>query len=944
MRRGTGARAGLSPAHREARGDLPMLVVLAVLVAALTALSACAPPLIGRQQDRALRQRIAAAQTQGPLLTVGTRLQGLNTALGPANSHEPIGAVLSEVGDQLVGAAAAPLRGSLAVARTGADFAPVRTSVPSTPATAGVDSVVTGLTYLSDAGPHVRMVAGAFPAAHTAKRQDPQLALSHDAAARLGLSAGGRIGVSFSTGNGEASMDFTVSGIFEPRQTGDGFWNSRPLLDTPLTYPQPPPLGIQVYVHALISTDGVDRLMAAGLDTPQLSWQLSVAPARAAVAQSRSLAGPLAGYGAAMTAVLCQGPGGTVGCQADQEAADRFSWTDGLTPLLVAFGRERLQAEAVQSFALVALVCVVLAAAFTAVRVLLRRRDGALRLQRSRGASPLRLVLLRSAPALPVLLCAAGAGWLLGLRSAPTGGSVGPRPLWAVAATAAVWALLPLLTWVQTREPRRPRRSVRAVRHRFGGRAVLEATALLLAAAGVVALRGRGASAPQGVDPQLSAVPLVVAVVAVLALLRIYPLVLRLLAARLRRGPGVLAFLGLAKAGREATATGLALFVLVLTLGTAVFGGMVSRTVSDGAAAGAGWYAGADAVALSSGNSAPVPGVARGVKVVGEQLRAVGLTADRDGAALPDTPLLTVDARALVAADPGSPLGRALLAASAAPVRRADGSVELPVLVSPAVLAAEPAGDFVSEPFSNADHLHRVRYRPVGTLTAAELDDPALGPITDQLAPGSRLLVTGSAAAPALLQPQVAGRSAALLYGDGDDPAALRTEGAAVLGPLGTVRLRSDRLAAVRADGLVGGIQRVYAVSTGLAVCFGLLAVLLELVLTAEERGRTASFLRTLGLGGRAAGLLQLTQLLPLAAAAAAGGAILGLVEPRLLAPALNLRQFTGGPGQPALHTDYRLTGALVLGLVLLVVAAAAVETAVSRYRRLGELLRLGDA
>ena len=939
-----GVRTGMSLARREAWGDLPMLVVLAVLVAALTALSACAPPLIGRQQDRALRQRIAAAQSQTPLMTVSTQLQGFNTAVGPAGSHEPIGGVLSEVGGQLVGAADAPLRESLSVAETGAEYAPLRTEVPPTRALAGVDSVVTGLTYLSDAGPHVRMTAGSFPAAHTSKHQDPQLALSREAADRLGLSTGQRLSVSFRTDSGSASVEFTVSGVFEPRQTGDGFWNSRPLLDTTLTYPLPPPGGTETYVHALISTGGVDRLMAAGLDTPQLSWQLAIAPARAAVAQSERMAGPLAGYGAAVTAALCGVPGQIVGCQADQEAAEQFTWTDGLTPLLTAFSGERLQADAVQSFALVALVCVVLAAAFTAVRVLLRGRDRALRLQRSRGASVLRLVLLRSAPAVPVLLLAAVAGWLVGLRSAPGGGSAGPRPLWAVAATIAVWALLPLLTWVQLREPRRIRRRVRAVRRRLDGRVVLECTALLLAAAGVVALRGRGAAVPQGVDPQLSAVPLVVAVVAVLTLLRIYPLTLRLLGARLRRGRGVLAYLGLVKAGRDATATGLALFVLVLTLGTAVFGGMVSRTVSDGAAAGASWYTGADAVALASGNSAPVAGAARGVTVVGEQLRAVGLTADRDGAARPDTPLVTVDARALAAADPASPLGRALLAASAPPVHRSDGSVELPVLVSPAVSAAEPSGDFVSESFTNADHRHKVRYRPVGTLTTAELEDPALGPITDQLAPGAPLLITGSAAAPALLQPQVAGRSAALLYGGGADPAALRTEGAAVLGPLGTVRLRSDRLAEVRTDGLVAGVQRVYAASTALAVGFGLLAVALDLVLTARERGRTASYLRTLGLGGRAAGVFQLTQLLPLAAAAALGGAVLGLVEPRLLAPALNLRQFTGGPGQPALHTDYRLTGALVLGLVLLVLAATAAETGLARYRRLGTVLRLGDA
>ncbi|WP_435172065.1 hypothetical protein [Actinacidiphila sp. bgisy145] len=74
---------------------------------------------------------------------------------------------------------------------------------------------------------------------------------------------------------------------------------------------------------------------------------------------------------------------------------------------------------------------------------------------------------------------------------------------------------------------------------------------------------------------------------------------------------------------------------------------------------------------------------------------------------------------------------------------------------------------------------------------------------------------------------------------------------------------------------------------------------------------------------------------------AAVGGALVGLLEPRLTAPALDLRQFTGGAVSPALRTDYALTAALVGGVLLLILAAAAAETLLARRRQLGAVLRL---
>jgi hypothetical protein len=86
---------------------------------------------------------------------------------------------------------------------------------------------------------------------------------------------------------------------------------------------------------------------------------------------------------------------------------------------------------------------------------------------------------------------------------------------------------------------------------------------------------------------------------------------------------------------------------------------------------------------------------------------------------------------------------------------------------------------------------------------------------------------------------------------------------------------------------------------------------------------------------------LHCRKLLPRAAASAVGGTLLGLLEPQLMAQTLDLRQFTGGPAQPALHTDYSLTVALVAGVTALILAAAATETVLARRRALGGVLRL---
>ncbi|UWE11230.1 hypothetical protein [Actinacidiphila bryophytorum] len=672
-----------------------------------------------------------------------------------------------------------------------------------------------------------------------------------------------------------------------------------------------------------------------------MTWQLRADLHGAAVDRAHALAGPLSQFGADLNADLCQGVDpvtGDISCHVGGQQTGPLRVTDALTPLLDAFTAQDHQARALASFAVDSLAAVALATTAVAVRLLLRRREAYLRLQRARGASTARLVVLRSAVAWPVVLATALLGFAGGRYLAPGGTSGSAQPVAAAGSAAAVALTVSLLTWLAVREPARPRRRRRPRRRAVGARrVVLELTVLLAAGAGLAALRS------QGPDPVLGAVPVLVALAAMLVLLRLYPLALRLVLRQTRRGRGTVGFVGVARAAHDAPATGLALFVLVLTLGTAVFGGLVQRTVDDGLAAGAAWSVGADASATIEGNTAPAAGALTGtpgIRTALQHLHTMELVGRADGAVVSPVAVVTVDPRQLAAVAPRSPLARALLPALAG-AQTSGGTVTLPAFVSPDLPGS--GGGFTSTVQADGRPPAHIAWKPVGTLTAEQLHDPLLGPVTARIPAGTPMVVT-TASAEYLMSQRTAGSTVLLLQGTGPaapDAAVLRSAATRALGPLARVSIRSQTLSALRDDGLTSGLGTVYATASALAALAGLLAVALELVLTSHERSRTTSFLRTLGLGGRQAGAMHVLQLLPLAVASAVGGTLLGLVEPRLMAKAMDLRQFTGGPAQPAMRADYSLTLALVAGVVVLILAAAATETALARRRRLASVLRL---
>ncbi len=161
--------------------------------------------------------------------------------------------------------------------------------------------------------------------------------------------------------------------------------------------------------------------------------------------------------------------------------------------------------------------------------------------------------------------------------------------------------------------------------------------------------------------------------------------------------------------------------------------------------------------------------------------------------------------------------------------------------------------------------------------------------------------------------------------------------------PFASVTTRQEVYEMTAGAPLVGATETAFGVAVLVAAGYCALAVVLALVVTARPRSRFLSYLRTLGLSGRQARGLVALEILPMAGVAAAGGLLLGLGIPRVVAPAIDLRPFTGGLDAPPLLVDGAVVAALAVGLLVVVVAAVLVVTAVNRRLRLGSALRVGE-
>ncbi|PKR42998.1 FtsX-like permease family protein [Streptomyces sp. EAG2] len=762
---------------------------------------------------------------------------------------------------------------------------------------------------------HAQLVAGAWPRGEGVRSADrsAEAVVTRATAKAMRLKPGSVVHLPAVQGPDRAVK---ITGVVEPLAPETTYWSHTEVLRTPglLAAPSNSPFNTSYYWQAALLLASEAGPFLYGLDPlPQAYWRISP-----------DTSGLTARDVPALQAGLASLEGGPLQSRLRSEVAAGAAVSTGLDGAVDAFAGLSRAVSSVTAVALVgagtvAGVVLLMAQALTATR---RRPE--LTLLRARGASVAGIAGRLLAETAVVVLPAAAAGQALAWLLLPEA-----RAWPSLAASAAVAALaclaLPVRAALAHRTPRvHEARGDLVLARPSRRRTVAELCLLVLAAGAVLALRG-------GTDvggPLVAAAPVLVAVIAALVLVRLYPLPLRLALRPLARTRGALGFLAVARTGRGSAAQVLPLLAVLTALTTAAFGGAVLAGIDDARDRAALLATGADARVERS--RAPLPdGLADRVAAVDGVERTTAVHLDYS-LALPDG---TTVALAVVEPDGYARLTRETgLGAFDAKVLR-----ETP----PGPAATKDSGPVLSAVASpgTAELLGEERHRwggPLGsfTLQVSEVRDttPAL--------PDQEFLVIDGAELPKALPTLV------LATGSGLDTAALKKATEAG-GSHTELTLRSTERAAFTDSPLQSGAERLYLGAVAAGVAFAALAVLLALLQSASERTALLARLRTMGLSARQGRRLLVLEALPQAVLAAAGCVLVGRATVALMADGVSLELLALPPGFDSVTAGLRADAWSLLlpaaGSVLLTVAVAAAQAWWTARRTAATELRAGD-
>jgi len=556
-----------------------------------------------------------------------------------------------------------------------------------------------------------------------------------------------------------------------------------------------------------------------------------------------------------------------------------------------------------------------------AARMIAARRSAEMAVRRARGASLADLFWRGSLGAAVACVPAAALAWALAVLLVPGPGPTGWVAWWPGIATLAVVIVGPgvAAAW-QHRLPRRRRSGGRERarwRRRWVTRVVFEVTACAAAIGGIVVLQQQGGAG----DLYTSAAPLLVAVPAVIVVLRLYQLLLRGLARASARQRGAIGFLALTRAAQASATLALPAITLVLTLTMAAFTIMLRDAVVRGEIAASWQETGADvAITYSPGFEASPSAVRAFAAVPGVEHAATALELPLDLTGSERVTAIAVDPAsyaALVASTEGySPVNPALLTQS-------PGQAAVPVLASAG--AAAVLGRQRSVPIAAQQGLPALRVRVSGELRS-----------TPALPGGGAFLVLplsaiGGAGAPV---------NVILLTGPSIDIARLHAVQAAMPGAADlTVTTRSQVLQELTGAPLQHGTFVIFTLAIVCALALALAVMLLELALSTADRELTMAKLATMGLDERQRVRLSVLEVFPAIAASAAAAVACAIALPRLVAPAINLSAFTQSQATVPLRPDFASFLLPLGGLLVVTVIALAYEIR-SRRGRVAATLR----
>jgi putative ABC transport system permease protein len=905
---------------------------LALLVCGAVFAATAGPREALASRTQALRQTIAATSPLARVIQVTTTWTGVSSQLRSGVGYGGAGAGDGDLSAAQVGEITSQLHdglnhGVIRLGQASAGWAAL-TSDPlavSSPLPAvGAAPVKLEIDYRQPFYQHVRLVAGRFPA--SAGRQLFEVAVTPQTARQFGLRVGSKVQLTGAGATGRLTLQ--VTGIVAPRDPGALFWTADPTIAVPELQNagsiSPPP----VWVAEVIAGPGEIAAVQQdfGIQGLNMQWTLPLQTAALGGQQARPLYDALN-----QLATQSMRLTGDVTPVADVLQASSI----GLQQAVGGFITTADSVDTVLWLLYVSLVLAGLVVLVLAARMVAARRSAELAMRRARGASLWQLAATTAVGAAVACVPAAAVAVALAVLTVPgsrLGSGAGPgSPLtwWPPVAVLLVAVCAPAVIAVwQHRLPRR--RAQRRRRARPATRLVAEATACLAAVAGILVFRQQGTQAGSGVDLYTSAAPALIAVPAVIVVLRLYPLVLRGLLRGSVRSSGATAFLGLARAARTALTPALPAFALVLALSVTAFAGMVRDAVARGETAASWQAAGADATILASAQHTPgiqiYPAAVRAAsEVPGVTHAAAGWQANwstQDNDQLTGLAVDPASYAALAAATQGfPPLPAGLLKPGRA-------GTPVPVLASPQAAAYLGRGVSTLTPDGPVQPVP-VRVAGVVPATQALSGVPAF------------VIIPRSALHSFAIPPAPVPVNELLLTGAGID----RTRLAAVVRnmiPEGEVTFRSDVRNSLASAPLQHGTFVLFALAVAVAAGLGLAVMLLELALGAGEREVTLARLATMGLDEGHRARMVVLEVLPAVIAAAVAAWACAVVLPRVVAPAIDLSAFTGSPAGVALIPDVAAVALPLAGLAVVAAAALAIEIRTGRRRGVAASLRAG--
>ncbi|MFF3565042.1 FtsX-like permease family protein [Streptomyces sp. NPDC002574] len=719
-----------------------------------------------------------------------------------------------------------------------------------------------------------------------------------------------------------------VTGIVSPRSPETAYWSAEPDLRAPtlITVRPSPAADPKYYWHftALISPDATAALLGLH-DGAQVYWHhpadIGALTASDVPAARDRISALNAGPDAARLQGLTQQRGLTV----EEE---------GLADLLTPFLRERAASQPLILVAAVGVGTVAAVVLLMAAGLQVARRRAELTLLRARGIALPGLAARLIGESALIAVPSAALGLGLALLLFPVERSTVSLVSAATVVLVATFAL-PLRALAAARRPRLEQREDLIAVRPSRRRTVAELTVAVIVTGAVVALRQHG-TAEGGADVLTAAAPVLVALIAALVLLRVYPLPVRLLGRPAARLNGAVLQIGVARAGRAPSTAALPLLAVLIALTVTSFGGSVLAGVDSGRDHAAVVKVGADArvqstvgLALPKGLDARVrrvPGVrdTLGARVeTGQILQATNTRYD----------VLIVDPERYARLIRHTGVGTSFPAAALADPGRGPA----PVIASPRL--ARQIGHGTTTVYTAASALDvRVAATVPETPAVAGREFVIVSEASVHRAhPGA----VSSATRPLTL----------LISGEHIDGKALRAAvrdgGARDV----QVLLRSEERAAYGSTtALQSGARGVYLAAVAAGAGYSALALLLSLMHNAPQRRALLARLRTMGMTGRQQQTLAVLEMLPQVLLGAVGGILVSVATVPLLRPGVDLTALAFSTSTPAtdvsaavLRTDPASLLLPSAALVVLACAVLAVQAWATGRRGEGTELRIGD-